>query len=133
MIPLAEAHRSGASAWSTERKQAFASDIAFDPTHIPVGQGINQAKGSSRPDEWKPPLESAWCTYAVDWVAVKHRWGLSFTPTEKIALHDMLDTCLAGTATAPLFEPKPSTPNPVAPTTTTNLDGDNDGIGCEDY
>lgn len=45
------------------------------------------------PEEWKPPLESFYCTYAKSWVQVKSDYALTITEDEKAALEDMLDSC----------------------------------------
>ena len=45
------------------------------------------------PDQWKPPLVAFWCTYATDWIVVKHYYGLTVTQGEKTALTDMLRRC----------------------------------------
>ncbi len=50
-------------------------------------------KGSRGPEEWRPPDETYWCTYAVDWISIKGRWDLTATDGEWKALRDMLDTC----------------------------------------
>lgn len=34
-----------------------------------------------------------WCTYATDWIVVKHYYGLTITQGEKTALTDMLRRC----------------------------------------
>lgn len=92
VVPLADAWRSGASGWTTAKRQAFANDLNH-PQLIAVTDDVNQAKGDKSPDQWKPPLASFWCTYAEMWVAAKHEWGLSITSAEKSALASMLDRC----------------------------------------
>ena len=92
-IPLAAAHRAGGWEWDIEQKRTFSSDISFPATHAVVGGDVNQSKGDRGPVDWRPPLESAWCGYAVDWVAVKARWDLAFTQAEVAAIEEMLNTC----------------------------------------
>jgi hypothetical protein len=92
-VPLANAHASGGHAWDASKKRAYANDLA-DPDHlIAVEDNVNQSKGASAPDTWKPPLTTYWCTYATDWAEVKKRWDLTVTQTEYDALEDMLATC----------------------------------------
>ncbi|MFJ9428411.1 hypothetical protein ACIRQY_02005 [Streptomyces sp. NPDC101490] len=43
-----------------------------------------------------PPLRSYWCTYSRAWIDAKHAYQLNVTATERIALHEILDTCDAG-------------------------------------
>jgi hypothetical protein len=96
MVPLKNAHDSGAWAWSAARKRDYANDLS-DPQHlIAVDDGTNQSKGARGPGEWNPPLESYWCHYAVDWVSIKVRWELTVTVAEWNALLEMLSTCLGG-------------------------------------
>ena len=93
LVALHNAHLSGGAAWDPARKRAFANDLA-DPAHlIAVKDTVNQSKGSSGPEAWKPPLASAWCAYATDWTRVKKRWDLSVTQAEHDALSDMLASC----------------------------------------
>ena len=92
-VPLANAHVSGGHAWDAAKKQAYANDM-IDPDHlIAVEDNVNQSKGASAPDTWKPPRVAYWCTYAIDWTEVKKRWDLTVTQTEYDALGDMLATC----------------------------------------
>lgn len=93
MVPLANAHRSGGWNWTTAQRQAFANDITNKQTLVAVTASSNRSKGDKSPDQWKPPLASAWCNYAIDWVTVKKTWSLTVTPTEKTTLTQMLATC----------------------------------------
>ncbi|WP_309109820.1 HNH endonuclease family protein [Saccharothrix sp.] len=92
IVPLAEAWRSGASSWTTSRRQSFANDLS-GPQLIAVTDNVNQAKGDQDPALWKPPLTSYWCTYAKMWVHTKYRWGLKVNSAEKSALQSMLGRC----------------------------------------
>lgn len=92
VVALAEAWRSGASAWTEERREAFANDRS-GPQLIAVTDTVNQAKGDQPPNLWRPPLECYWCTYARMWVGTKSNWDLTITGGEQRALHSMLDTC----------------------------------------
>ncbi|NKE57118.1 HNH endonuclease [Lentzea sp. PSKA42] len=92
VVALAEAWRSGASSWTTDRRRSFANDLS-GPQLIAVTDNVNQAKGDQDPAEWKPPLTSYHCTYARMWVRTKKNWGLSVDSAEKSALNGMLATC----------------------------------------
>ena len=95
MVPLAEAHQSGAARWPRQRKVRFANDRGFPPALTAVSASSNRTKSAQDPAEWKPPLRSAWCQYAHDWIAVKLQWALTADQAEVNALRVMLNTCPA--------------------------------------
>jgi hypothetical protein len=92
MVPLANAWRSGASAWTTEKRSDFANDMVR-PQLIAVSINANRSKGDQDPSTWKPTVQSSWCEYAEHWIAVKAYWKLTVVAKEKSALTDMLETC----------------------------------------
>ncbi|MEV1155251.1 HNH endonuclease family protein [Micromonospora chokoriensis] len=92
VVPLAEAWRSGASSWTTSRRQSFANDLSR-PQLIAVTDNVNQSKGDQDPSTWQPPLSSYRCTYSKMWITVKYNWGLTLQSSEKSALQSMLNTC----------------------------------------
>ncbi|MDG4768530.1 HNH endonuclease family protein [Solwaraspora sp. WMMD406] len=92
IVPLANAWRSGADEWDTERRREFANDLER-PQLIAVSASSNRAKGDQDPSQWQPPNRDYWCQYAQDWITVKHYWELSVTAQEKTSLADMLATC----------------------------------------
>ena len=93
LVPLKNAHDSGAWAWSSAMKEQYANYLG-DPDHlIAVTKGANRSKGAKGPDEWRPPDEGYWCRYATDWTEVKVEWGLTMTQKETEAVIVMLDTC----------------------------------------
>lgn len=98
VVPLENAHISGGWAWTAEQRRLFAND-QFDLWVVSAAS--NRSKGKSAPDEWRPPDRGAWCEYAVRWVNIKLRWGLSARTSERDALGQMLDTCAPGTVLAP--------------------------------
>lgn len=92
MVPLKNAWISGASQWTTAKRQTFANDITR-PQLWAVTDTVNSRKSDSSPDVWVPPLASFYCTYAKSWVQVKSYWALTVTGAEKSALSNMLNTC----------------------------------------
>ena len=93
MVPLVNAHRSGGWAWERDRKAAFANDLSYPGHLIAATAAANRAKGGKGPEDWRPPDESYWCTYAIDWTNIKVRWELTVTQREWDALREMLATC----------------------------------------
>lgn len=90
VVPLANAWRSGADAWTTDQRTRFANDQG---ELWAVSASSNQSKGDRGPDQWRPPREEVWCEYARRWTAVKVRWRLTATSAERDALGQMLETC----------------------------------------
>jgi len=90
LVPLANAWRSGARNWSTDRLVAYAADPAV--LWI-VDDGQNEAKGDRGPEAWRPPVHDVWCRYATVWLSIKVRYQLTATTAESDALGAMLDTC----------------------------------------
>ncbi|MEV5983873.1 HNH endonuclease family protein [Streptomyces sp. NPDC052051] len=92
LVPLAEAWDSGASAWTTAQRQAFANDLTR-PQLIAVSASSNRSKGDKDPAEWLPTRSAYVCTYARAWVQVKHYYKLSVDTAEKSALQSALKGC----------------------------------------
>jgi hypothetical protein len=92
-VPLSEAWKSGAYAWSSSRRQAFANDLGYGPSLIAVSARTNRAKGDLDPNYWLPPYRGYWCTYAATWIAIKYRWSLKVDSAEKVALRWLIATC----------------------------------------
>ncbi|MEV5829046.1 HNH endonuclease family protein [Spirillospora sp. NPDC052242] len=92
MVALAEAWRSGASSWTTSRRQAFANDLGSSQLWA-VTDNVNQSKGDQDPAEWTPPRAAFHCMYARSWIDVKWRYGLTVDSAERNALAGLLDKC----------------------------------------
>ena len=95
VVPLAEAWRSGAWAWTPQQRQDFANDLSSGNSLIAVTLGSNRAKGSKEPQNWLP-TSSYVCQYITDWIDVKTRWNLSVDQVEKDFLVNALNTCTNG-------------------------------------
>lgn len=92
-VPLANAWRSGAWAWTPRQRIDFANDLS-DPDHlVAMPGGQNASKGDRGPEAWRPPDPGSWCRYARVWTAIKARWGLTATEAEWTALLDLAATC----------------------------------------
>ena len=93
MVPLANAHRSGAWDWSPQRRADYFNDLTFKGHLVAVALTVTRARGGSGPEEWHPPETGYWCEYAVNWIMVKATWNLTATAAEWTALEKMLETC----------------------------------------
>ena len=101
-VPLAETWRSGAATWTADQRRDYANDLGYDLTLVAVTDNVNQSKSDADVAHWLPPLASAHCQYAVDWVLVKFRWNLTVDPTERASLDGLLKgSCGATVVTAP--------------------------------
>nr|WP_229900173.1 HNH endonuclease family protein [Streptomyces hiroshimensis] len=92
IVPLANAWRSGADQWTTDRRKALANDLTH-PQLLTVSAATNRSKGDQSPDQWQPPAKTAWCVYGRAWTSVKSTYGLTVTEDEKKMLTTMLGTC----------------------------------------
>lgn len=92
VVPLAEAWDSGASAWSQERRAAYANDLS-DPRHLEaVTQRSNRQKSDKDPAQWMPD-PAVYCRYTEYWVIAKSRYGLSVDTAEKSKLTELVSGC----------------------------------------
>lgn len=80
MVALAEAWDSGAYAWDAAKREAYANDQGDPRSLVGVTFSANRGKGDQDPAEWMPLKER--CRYLGEWVAVKHRWGLTADSAE---------------------------------------------------
>ena len=92
MVPLSEAWQSGARAWSTARRQAYANDLADSRTLRAVSTTSAKARANREPTRWLPASASR-CTYVAEWVAVKLRWGLAINSAERTRLASLAAGC----------------------------------------
>jgi len=90
MVPLAEAHDSGAWQWARDRKRSYANDLLNSKALIAVSASANRSKGSRDPAQWLPPNAAFHCDYVKDWTEVKRRHGLEMDVAEKAAIEGVL-------------------------------------------
>jgi hypothetical protein len=89
-VPLAEAQRSGARAWTAGQRRAFYNDRR---NLVAVTARVNTSKGDRDPGAWRPPARAAWCGYATAYVATKTTYRLTVDQRERDALRQMLGAC----------------------------------------
>lgn len=63
MVPLAEAHISGAWQWPSEQKRAYTNDLLNYKALIAVSASANRSKGSRDIAQWLPPNTDYHCDY----------------------------------------------------------------------
>lgn len=91
LVPLKEAHDSGAYAWDAATRRAFANDLDDPDALGAVSSSVNSSKGARDPAEWLPLDSAAQVWYAHAWVAVKRSWGLTADAAEIAALQAILE------------------------------------------
>ena len=93
LVPLKEAHQSGAHTWTNEKRRRYANDME-NPGHlIAVHGGTNGSKGCRDPGEWMPPNLGFYCAYVEAWLGVKRKWGLTVEEQEAEAIREILEDC----------------------------------------
>lgn len=97
LVPLKEAHESGAYQWDKEKKKQYANDLEYEHSLLAVYRSVNRSKGAKDPAEWLPPNRDFHKEYAKRWINIKLRWNLSIDQNEYQVLRDLLkdDTKIA--------------------------------------
>lgn len=127
VVALANAWKSGAWASSTSLRHRLANDplnlLAVDPT-------ANRQKGDANAASWLPPRRAYRCAYVARQIAVKSKYGLSVTPSERDAMRRVLAYCpgqripVGGLAAPSIAQRRPvvSVTTTTTRTATTGLD-----------
>lgn len=110
VVALAEAWRSGASAWDDAKRQDFANDIGVPYALVASSSSANQSKADRDPAKWMPSDASYHCEYVTGWALTKYRWSLTVDEAERNALASILTgDCAAYPVTLPtvMSDPPP--------------------------
>jgi hypothetical protein len=91
MVPLAEAWRSGAWAWTAAQRMDFANDLEDSRSLLAVTASLNRSKGDRDVAAWLPI--KAQCNYISNWIAVKWRFDLTVDPVEGEFLQTKITDC----------------------------------------
>lgn len=90
VVALENAWKSGADKWDTAQRYRFGND----PYNLLAVDGqSNQEKGSASADYWLPPRADYQCAYVARQIAVKDKYALSVTTSEKQAMMRVLHGC----------------------------------------
>jgi len=93
IVPLKEAHLSGAHSWSQLRREQYANDLSEPDSLIAVSKSANRSKGAKDVAQWLPINEAFQCEYARRWIAVKDRWGMAMDKAEVDTVTTLLEEC----------------------------------------
>lgn len=121
VVALAEAWRSGASAWSDAQRRAFANDLGVPYALTVSSPASNQAKSDHDPATWLPMHSAYVCDYVIAWSLVKYRWSLAVDAGERAAITNVLSGDCGSTAVtlpAVALDPPTTTPEVTPPSTT---------------
>lgn len=87
IVALSNAWQMGADLWTAERRTEFAND----PLNLVVTvASLNRQKSDSNAASWLPPYKPGRCDFIARQVAVKTKWQLFVTSSEKIAMLGIL-------------------------------------------
>jgi len=93
LVPLGNVHRAGGWLWDAARREQYVNDLSDRDHLVAVRRDLHQAKGEKGPEQWKPPRQGEWCSYARAWKRIKERWQLAMTAAEFAAVSEMEATC----------------------------------------
>ena len=82
VVPLAEAHRSGAWKLNREKKKRIANYLKDKGHLIAVSASANRRKSDKDPAEWLPSNKAFGKEYARIWIKIKVDWGLTADKAE---------------------------------------------------
>lgn len=77
LVPLKNAHISGASNWSKKKKNRYYNYLKYDNHLISVSKSANRNKSDKSPVNWLPPNKEYQCEYVREWFKIKTAWGLT--------------------------------------------------------
>jgi hypothetical protein len=90
VVALAAAWRTGAARWKAARRLAYANDR---DVLLAVDGPSNSAKGDRDASQWLPPRASYDCRYVARQIAIKRKYGLWVTPSERAKMTTVLAGC----------------------------------------
>jgi hypothetical protein len=94
LVPLAEAWRSGAWAWTATQRQQYANDLEDSRALIAVTLSTNRSKSDKDIANWLPAKNV--CEYVANWIVIKLRYSLTYDDTEATVVQGFFNTCKFG-------------------------------------
>jgi hypothetical protein len=88
VVPLKEAHESGAAAWPSRQRRRLANDM---DNLLAVDASENMRKGARGPEDWVPDV--GLCSFISRWNAVKRKWELAIDRRERAAIDRLNEVC----------------------------------------
>ena len=93
VVPLKNAHLSGAWTWDRVRRKKYANYLGYRNHLLAVSASENRRKGAKGPDLYLPPNRAFHCEYVHAWLEIKKRWGLGIPGAELRAIKNVLKAC----------------------------------------
>ncbi len=90
VVSLGNAWTTGAFSWRLRKRAAFANDAL---NLLPADASANRQKGDADAATWLPPNHAFRCRYVARQVAVKGKYGLWATRSERAAIERILEGC----------------------------------------
>lgn len=122
LVPLAEAWRSGAWAWTDKERETYANFLENDMALNAVTASVNRSKGDKDIANWLPKKNV--CQYLAEWATVKSQFNLTVDSAEAKIINKYYTSCGLGWITkesstpAPVSTPTPVNTSPATPTST---------------
>lgn len=115
VVALSDAWQKGAASWPAGKRLALAND----PLNLlAVDASANRSKGDGDTATWLPANKAYRCSYVARQVAVKGKYGVWVTSSERTAMTRVLTSCptlrLPGPGSAPTLAALPRTVTPPA-------------------
>lgn len=125
IVPLAEAWRSGAWAWTDKERETYANFLENDMALNAVTASVNRSKGDKDIASWLPKKNV--CQYLAGWVTVKAYFSLTVDAAEATVINKYYSICGLGWITKESVTPNPvataaATPTPVITPTPTPIE-----------
>jgi hypothetical protein len=110
LVPLAEAWRSGAWAWTDQQRMEYANDLEDEWALNAVTASVNRSKGDKDISQWLPKKNV--CAYLGGWVTIKAKFELTVDIAEAKVISKYRESCELGYQTRQL-EPVVASPTPT--------------------